>query len=757
MNLRLFKIATLCLSVASVSFAQTNPAKSAAADETIKLEEFTVKSDRSNGYRATNSITGTGIGTLIADSPLPINVLTGEFIKDLAQTRLAEALVYVPGIQNSTYESTISIRGFSGLQLYRNGFYRRQTYTTWNIERVEVIKGAAAVFYGVLRPGGVVNYLTNKPNFDGNSTELDFAFGSASYVKASAYSNYKLNDNLAVRVGVGASDGGGWRNNEFNRQNYQSVSSTFRITKNQELNVDLEHIYWKFTDLRGVDNALTNALYYGNPAAIASGLSVNQWVAANYPGTATYNIQVPNALNPKGRYYLNGSDTWSEQESDTVDLTYRAKLTESLVFTSNVNWARDFFEEIRTISNDQSPYADGSINYQFGNFGNIRHSFNLNNKFVYRFDFAGTKNTLQIGQDLLHLQQFTPGIITSAGNFQDGIRSAFFKETPLQGSRRSGTAALTASGQLFTAQRDRITQTTGYFIMNQQELFNGDLRLLYGMRQNEVRYHVLYPQKVGNAEVRSSLSHPTPQIGALYKLTNEVSAFATYTKSTEFAGGADFSGKPVDPIDDLGMDVGLKTTLMDGRVSGTLSYNVTRRDHLASTDNAKQNALGTAPWYIYGNTAESKGIEADFNFSLTDSWSLMLGYSHDLQNEITQSTVPSQIGLPLGGVPKDYVTLWSRYDIKSGDLKGYYLTGGMRASTDARVSPDGIGLSLDNIALRPSFVVFEAGVGRRFKLANKNWSASVSVKNIADRAYREGVDGGWGSPRLINVMVGTKF
>ena len=25
------------------------------------------------------------------------------------------------------------------------------------------------------------------------------------------------------------------------------------------------------------------------------------------------------------------------------------------------------------------------------------------------------------------------------------------------------------------------------------------------------------------------------------------------------------------------------------------------------------------------------GIEADFNFSLTDSWSLMLGYSHDLQ------------------------------------------------------------------------------------------------------------------------------
>jgi len=370
------------------------------------------------------------------------------------------------------------------------GLTAGQHYTTWNIESGEGIKGAAAVFYGVLRPGGVVNYLTNKPSFDGNSTELDFPFGSAPYVKASAYSNHKLNDNVAVRVGVGASDGGGWRNNEFNRQNYQSVSSTFRFTKNQELNVDLEHIYWKFTDLRGVDNALTNALYYGNPAAIASGLSVNQWVAANYPGTATYNIQVPDALNPKGRLYLNGADTWSEQESNTIDLTYRAKLTESLVFTSNINWARDFFEEIRTISNDQSPYADGSINYQFGNFGNIRHSFNLNNKFVYRFDFAGTKNTLQIGQDLLHLQQFTPGIITSAGNFQDGIRSAFFKETPLQGSRRSGTAALTASGQVFTAQRNRIKQTTGYFIMNQQELRNGDLRLPYGMRQNAVRYPV---------------------------------------------------------------------------------------------------------------------------------------------------------------------------------------------------------------------------------------------------------------------------
>ena len=51
----------------------------------------------------------------------------------------------------------------SGLISYRSGQYRRQLFTTYNVDRVEVAKGAAGIFFGTVRPGGVINYITRRP------------------------------------------------------------------------------------------------------------------------------------------------------------------------------------------------------------------------------------------------------------------------------------------------------------------------------------------------------------------------------------------------------------------------------------------------------------------------------------------------------------------------------------------------------------------------------------------------------------------
>ena len=684
-------------------------------------------------------------------------MLTGDLIKDLGNFRLTDSLVYVPGVMNASYESNISIRGYNGQQLYRNGFYRRQTYTTWNIDRVEVIKGAAAVFYGILRPGGVINYLTGKPNFNGNSTEATITVGSDELYQGSVYSNVQASDKLAFRVGLGYLDGGAWHDHDFNRQSYQGLSGTWRITANQELTLDLEHIYWKFTDLRGVDLSLTNSKYYGNPAAIASGLTASQWIAANYPGTPTFDTFVPTALNPKGRSYVNGSDTWSEQESDTADLTYRWKISDSIVFSSAMNYARDFFEEVRTINNDQNPFADGTINYQFGHFGNTRRSFNFNNKLTWRFDVAKIKNTLQFGQEYLHLIQRTPGIFTTAGTFQDGFRSATFRETVQQSTQRSAQAALSATGLSFNMDRQRIDDFRAYYLMNQSVLLNDRLHLLYGGRFNDVDRHVIYSRAIGNREPNSSARKTTPEYGALYKVLKDFSVFATYTKSLEVPFGADVEGRPIDPVDNTAYDLGIKTALLGGRISSTFSYYSTQRDHIATNDTARQNATGLAPYFIYDNTMLSRGLEADINVALSDSWSLVLGYSHDLENRITRSTVAANVGLPLGGVPKNYLTLWTRYDFKDTALKGFFFGGGMRAAGAARVSTDQIGISSDNITEHSGFVVWDLLAGYRFKTYGYPATVSFSIKNVLDREYREGADGGWAPPRQLQLSVTTKF
>jgi len=790
----------------------SNPADTAI----IKLEDFNVKANQSAGYRATSAVTATGLAVSLLDSPVPINIETGDFIRDIGSTRLSDALMYVPGIQNSSYESTFNIEGFSGSQIFRNGFYRRQTYALWNIDQVEVIKGAAAVFYGLLRPGGVINYVTNKPNFNGNTSDISIETGSYNLLKAYIYTNYQLSNNLAARVGIGSTQGGEYHTNAFNRQNYQGISVTWKPTSNQDLNVDLEHIYWKFSDLRGTDLQLTNSNYIGNPLAIASGLNVNDWInkqasLGNLPASnispynhktqAVYNEIIPDNLNQKGVYFLNGSDTWSEQESDTVDLTYHLKLMPSLVYTAEWNYARDYFLETRTISNDQNPYADGSTTYRFGNYGNTRHSFNFNNKFTYKLNLFGSKNTITIGQDYLWLVQITPGLVTAQNNFYNGRNTQFYHETPAQGRMRSGTLSFIQDGTpAFYEQRDIYNGYYGYYIMNQQSIMNDKLMLLYGVRQNQITQHEIdkgspssggqsslmnlnsntsqinYPGQTApdltptlytwghGSNILNSRSKPsdsekaTPQLGILYKITSDFSIYASYTVSTQANNAVQADGTTAKDEDDIGKAIGIKSALFNGRLSGNINYYITERTNLAY-DNLEKEALIPGAWYYYGIAYLSKGIEADLDFMINDSWSLKLADGHDMGNYCSK-TSPNPgaplVGFPLGtGVPKDQGSIWTRYDNKED---GWYLGGGMRFSSSCFVGNDQNGWNgTTQIASRPSFTTFNLIAGYKIKYNKHPFTIGLSINNIMGKSYREGTDAFWGEPRMFNLSVRTKL
>ena len=110
------QLAACLLASTSAMFAQPTTDTAArpatpAANETIKLEEFSVTENRAAGYRSTTSLTATGIGAKIMDTPVTINVITEEFLRDTAATELREALVFVPGIgTNPRNESEVLLR-----------------------------------------------------------------------------------------------------------------------------------------------------------------------------------------------------------------------------------------------------------------------------------------------------------------------------------------------------------------------------------------------------------------------------------------------------------------------------------------------------------------------------------------------------------------------------------------------------------------------------------------------------------------------
>ena len=165
---------------ASAQEAPTNvPSNLKPKDEVLTLSDFVVTASKTSGYRATNSISATGVGAEIGDTPNFISVVTKDLITDTRSDLINDTLRFVPGVVTApTNESQPSIRGFTGTYSLRNGVFRRQNLTTWNVDRVEVIQGPSSIFYSNIRPGGVINYLTTKPVLGGNFADVTIVGGT---------------------------------------------------------------------------------------------------------------------------------------------------------------------------------------------------------------------------------------------------------------------------------------------------------------------------------------------------------------------------------------------------------------------------------------------------------------------------------------------------------------------------------------------------------------------------------------------------
>ena len=180
----------LGLALTSTIRAQVAPA---VQPEVVNLSPFVVSTAKDQGYLATNVISGSRVDTAIKDIPISINVITSEFISDIAATDLRGSLAYTSGImlqtqndlENSgnTYGSPygpggvnnpqgltvninqvqLKIRGFVTNNMLRDGFIRGSSTDAVNIDRIEVVEGPNALLYGTGNFGGVVDYLTKQP------------------------------------------------------------------------------------------------------------------------------------------------------------------------------------------------------------------------------------------------------------------------------------------------------------------------------------------------------------------------------------------------------------------------------------------------------------------------------------------------------------------------------------------------------------------------------------------------------------------
>ena len=164
-------------------------------------------------YVAPNSSFATKTDTPIMETPLNIQVLPKAVLDDQQATRLDQAVKLVSGVTTGQgaggISDQITIRGFFNYNYFRNGMRidtnggSDGTRAMANVQSIEVLKGPAAMLYGRVEPGGMVNVVTKKP-LDTPYYALQQQFGSFDFYRTSIDATGPVADNkdLLYRMNV---------------------------------------------------------------------------------------------------------------------------------------------------------------------------------------------------------------------------------------------------------------------------------------------------------------------------------------------------------------------------------------------------------------------------------------------------------------------------------------------------------------------------------------------------------------------------
>lgn len=191
--------ATVCASVS----AQTVPAQTLP---TVVVQDTADTVQGKDTFRATDTTIGKGRQKL-RDIPQSVTVVTEKLIDDRNLDTLKDVLHQTAGITFQAAEGgeeDIRLRGFSLAttgDIYLDGmrdpaFYDRDTF---NLDRVDLLRGSASMLFGRGSTGGVANQVSKLPRLI-DEHEVSTTLGSHQLRRITADFNLQTGDDSALRI-----------------------------------------------------------------------------------------------------------------------------------------------------------------------------------------------------------------------------------------------------------------------------------------------------------------------------------------------------------------------------------------------------------------------------------------------------------------------------------------------------------------------------------------------------------------------------
>jgi iron complex outermembrane receptor protein len=664
--------------------------------------------------------------TPILQTPTAIQVVPRQILDDQQSTTVLNSIVSNVSsisITGHQFYDRFIIRGFDiGKNVYRNGL--RVTDLTnleiANLQSIEVLKGPAAMLYGRIEPGGLVNMVPKRPLFEPYYS-IQEQTGSFGYTKTMLDATGPLNEEktLAYRFN------GAYLNTESHRDFIQrenvfiAPTLTWRPDERFTLNIDGEYQNLGFT--------------------------ADAWTAIPAIGRRPANV-------PIYRNYTDPSVTLGKpnrQERLFIGYDASFKLTDAWkVVNRFAYWNLDFTE------ND--PYGagfDATTGYltkgaYFVPDGNQRViSANLD---IQGEVWTGPlKHEILLGGDFFEYRYFRRAFSGSTSLIQPiNIWWPVYSDV--------GIAPFYAQSQnSFDLFKE---DWKGVYGQDQISFLDDRVHLLLGGRYDSATFGQGYSTRSADAAHLAFRNVPSealsPRVGVVVQPLPWLSLYANYSRSFGGNNGVTTDGSFLPPQKARQFEGGVKSELFDGRLTASLAYYVI----------TKTNLLTRIPGTIYSRPlgeAESNGFEMDVAGRIDDNWSLIANYSYTkaiVTKDNDAKGGPRNTGNRLQNVPLHSGNIWLKYEA-DGALRGLSVAGGVNAVGEREGD-------LGNTFELPAYALLNAMASYSIEPSFAPWvkrlTAQVNVNNILDTTHYIGANNGNlsilpGAPRSFLVSLRAEF
>ena len=649
------------------------------------------------------------------ETPASIDVIGGETARLRGQNTVVEAVT-----QNATGITTIgapgngngafTARGFAGpnsiqqlydgTRLYVGAGTVNFPFDTWNIERIEVLRGPASVLYGDGAIGGVVNVVTKKPLFV-PVNEARAAVGSDGVARLALDSGGPIGESMAYRLNISGNRADGWISPDGDFRNLAvSGAVTWRATPDLDLTVSHDfgfqepQRYWG-TPL--VEGRILESLRFNNYNIRDSKiLWQDNWTQARAEWRPSADITIRNTA-----YRLQSRRHWRDVEQ------YAFNRATGLIDRSDYI---EIYHQQEQVGNRFDAAFRGEL-------------FGFRNEFLAGFDvnairFRHTNNSPYGGESSVPPTGYDPGLFINLA----GTRPAY--------ATRTSQASVFAENRLILSDR---------------------LSLLAGVRYDAPSLH-RDDLRAGTSFDRDfrALSY---RFGAVYNPTPDTALYAQYATATDPVGSlvslsqslANFqlaTGQQV--------EVGAKGLFWGGLGEWTLAGYRIVKDNLISV------VPGQPGVSTQVGQQSSQGFEAAVSLQITPRWRVdanlaLLHAQYDDFSQTVGGAVVSYAGRQPIDVPERVANLWLNYAFAPA----------WEARVGVQYVGDTFS-DFGNTARRPDYALVNLGLDHQVtpasRLSLRVYNLLDTVYAVSGNAV-DGIGTNWllGRPRSFEIAYAVSF